>query len=130
MQQKKNTHKVDSKDENNCLVKTVHLNRVKKARDNAPPKKELEKLSNTFKALGDPTRLKIVMALSDEEMCVCDIAAYTGVSDSAVSHQLRRLKDLSIVKNRRAGQILYYSLDDNHITDIITIGHTHIKENK
>jgi DNA-binding transcriptional ArsR family regulator len=58
---------------------------------------------------------KIVMALRNVEMCVCDLAAFTGLSESAVSHQLRRLKDLALVKKRRAGQIIYYSLDDEHM---------------
>jgi DNA-binding transcriptional ArsR family regulator len=78
--------------------------------------------------MGDPTRLKIVLALSGGEMCVCDLAAFIGLSESAISHQLRRLKDLALIKNRREGQVLYYSLDDEHVADLLDIGLEHIRE--
>ena len=68
------------------------------------------------------------MALMGGEMCVCDLAALTGVSESGVSHQLRRLKDLSLVKNRREAQTLYYSLDDEHVSDLISTGLEHLTE--
>ena len=111
-----------------CDVRTIHLNRVIQARKEAISGREIEKLALTYKILGDPTRLKIVMALTSSEMCVCDIAAFIGLSESAVSHQLRRLRELAIVKNRREGQILYYSLDDRHINDLIQTGLKHIRE--
>jgi DNA-binding transcriptional ArsR family regulator len=114
--------------ENLCEVRTVHLNRIIQARKEEIPGREIEKLALTYKILGDPTRLKIVMALKSCEMCVCDIAAFVGLSESAVSHQLRRLRDLAIVKHRRDGQILYYSLEDEHISDLIQTGLTHIRE--
>ncbi|MBT8370203.1 MAG: metalloregulator ArsR/SmtB family transcription factor, partial [Deltaproteobacteria bacterium] len=106
----------------------VHLKRVEQARQEAISKRDLERLSLTYRVLGDPNRLKIVMALKNVEMCVCDLAAFTGVSDSAVSHQLRRLKDLALVKSRREGQIIYYSLDDEHVTDLLNLGLEHIRE--
>ena len=112
--------------ENGCQIKVVHLDRVKQARKEAIADQELERLSLTYKVLGDPNRLKIVMALRDVEMCVCDLAAFTGLTDSAVSHQLRRLKDLALVKSRREGQIIYYSLDDEHVSKILSIGLKHI----
>jgi DNA-binding transcriptional ArsR family regulator len=68
------------------------------------------------------------MALRNVEMCVCDLAAFTGLTDSAVSHQLRRLKDLALVKSRREGQIIYYSLDDEHVKRLLVIGLEHINE--
>ena len=111
-----------------CQARTIHLDRVVLARKEKIPGRELDRLALTYKILGDPTRLKIVMALKSGEMCVCDIAAFIGLSESAASHQLRRLKDLAIVKHRRDGQILYYSLDDDHINDLIQIGLTHIRE--
>lgn len=111
-----------------CGVRTIHLDRVVRARNETLAKQELERLALTYKLLGDPTRLKIVMALQDGEMCVCDIAAFIGLSESAVSHQLRHLRELAIVKNRREGQMLYYSLDDVHINDLIRIGLVHIRE--
>ena len=75
-----------------------------------------------YKLLGEPSRLKIAMALRGGEMCVCDLAAFLGVSESAVSHQIRRLKDLALVKSRRDGQILYYSLDDHNLDELIQVG--------
>ena len=115
-------------DEPFCDVRTVHLDRVIRARKEAIADSLVERLALTYKILGDPTRLKMVMALKSGEMCVCDLAAFAGVSESAVSHQLRRLKDLSLVKNRRDGQTLYYSLDDEHVFDLIDIGLEHLLE--
>ena len=115
-------------DEDGCQIKVIHLDRVEQARKDAIADQELDRLALTYKVLGDPNRLKIVMALRNVEMCVCDLAAFTGLTDSAVSHQLRRLKDLALVKNRREGQIIYYSLDDEHVERILTIGLEHINE--
>ena len=115
-------------DEDGCQIKVIHLDRVEQARKDVIADQELDRLALTYKVLGDPNRLKIVMALRNVEMCVCDLAAFTGLTDSAVSHQLRRLKDLALVKNRREGQIIYYSLDDEHVERILTIGLEHINE--
>lgn len=111
-----------------CDVRVIHLERVAQARDEAISDREAERLSLTYKALGDPTRLKMVMALAGGEMCICDLAAFLGLTESAVSHHLRRLKDLALVKSRRDGQILYYSLDDQHVSRILKIGLEHIRE--
>jgi len=81
-----------------------------------------------FRVLGDPSRLKILMALRRDEMCVCDLAALTGISESAVSHQLRRLKDLSLVRSRRDGQVVYYTLEDKHVVLLLDIGLRHVRE--
>ena len=115
-------------EEDGCLVKMIHLGRVKKARKQESSFRELDHLSLIFKAIADPTRLKIAMVLLQGEMCVCDLAAFLGISDSAVSHQIRRLKDLSLVKNRREGQVLYYSLDDQHVSDLLKVGLDHVRE--
>jgi len=111
-----------------CPRRVIHLDRIELARRNAVSEREVEQLALTYKVLGDPNRLKIVMALRIFEMCVCDLAAFTGLSESAVSHQLRRLKDLSLVKKRRAGQVIYYSLDDEHVAGLLNIGLQHVKE--
>ena len=111
-----------------CDVRVVHINRVHRARADAIPDRENERLAQTYKALGDPTRLKMVMALESGEMCVCDLAAFLGLSESAVSHQLRRLKDLALVKSRREGQILFYSLDDDHVAALLKVGLEHVNE--
>ena len=108
--------------------RVVHPDRVAHARREASPGDELERLSMIYKVLGDPSRLKIAMALRREEMCVCDLAALTGISESAVSHQLRRFKDLALVKTRRSGQVVYYSLDDKHVVLLLDIGLRHIRE--
>ena len=79
-----------------------------------------------FKALSDPTRLKIVIALAKEELCVCDIAALLGMTDSAISHQLRPLRNRRLVKYRKDGKMAYYSLDDKHIEDLIHIAARHV----
>lgn len=113
---------------NACDVRVIHLERVARARNEAIAEKDVERLAQTYKIMGDPTRLKIILALRGGEMCVCDIAAFIGLSESAVSHQLRRLRDLSLVRSRRDGQVLYYSLDDAHVVDLITTGLSHIKE--
>ncbi len=115
-------------EEDGCLVRVVHLDRVEKARQQVISERELDRLSLTYKVLGDPNRLKIVMALKKVEMCVCDLAAFTGLSESAVSHQLRRLKDLALVKSRRDGQIVYYALDDAHVSGLLEVGLEHVRE--
>ena len=109
-------------EEGGCQIRMVHLDRVAKARKEAIPDKDLDWLALIYKLLGEPSRLKIAMALRGGEMCVCDLAAFLGISESAVSHQIRRLKDLALVKSRREGQILYYSLEDHKLDELIRIG--------
>ena len=109
-------------------LRVVHPDRVKTARREASPEDELQRLALIYKILGDPSRLKILMALRRNEMCVCDLAALTAISESAVSHQLRRLKDLALVKTRRDGQVVYYSLDDKHVVLLLDIGLRHVRE--
>ena len=111
-----------------CGVRMVHLDRVDRARQESLDEDRLERLALTFKVLGDPSRLRIVMALRGGEMCVCDLAALAGISESAVSHQLRRLRDLALVRRRRDGQILYYSLDDDHVAALLAVAEAHLHE--
>jgi DNA-binding transcriptional ArsR family regulator len=115
-------------EEDGCQVRVVHLDRVEKARREMISERELERLSLIYKVLGDPNRFKMVMALRNVEMCVCDLAAFTGLSESAVSNQLRRLKDLALVKSRRDGPIIYYALDDEHVSGLLDVGLEHIRE--
>jgi len=116
-------------DQDNIMpLRIVHADRVKAARREASSEDELQQLATIYQVLGDPSRLKIVMALRREEMCVCDLAALTGISESAVSHQMRRLKDLSLVKTRRDGQVVYYALDDKHVVLLLDIGLRHVRE--
>ncbi len=90
--------------------------------------RQLEDLVETFKVLSDPTRLKIATKLTDAEMCVHDIADATGISESAASHQLRILRSLRLVKHRRDGKQIFYSLDDHHIEKLIRVATEHIAE--
>ncbi len=115
-------------DADGCRKRVIHLDRVERARKEVASDGDTERLSSIFRGLGDPTRLKIVMALKNVEMCVCDLGVFIGLSESAVSHQLRRLKDLALVKSRRDGQIVYYSLDDEHVTALLEMGLEHVRE--
>ena len=115
-------------DDDTCKVRHVHRDRISRAREEAIAGRELGRLALIFRILGDPTRLKIVMALQGGEMCVCDLAAFLGLSESAISHQLRRLKDLHMITQRREGQILYCSLNDDHVSRLVKIGLEHVCE--
>ena len=115
-------------EEDRCGVRIIHWDRIVDAKEKEIPSQDIERLANLYKILGDPTRLRIVSALSQGEMCVCDLAAYTGLSESAISHHLRRLRDLYLVRNRREGQILYYALDDEHVAQLLHLGLSHIRE--
>jgi ArsR family transcriptional regulator, lead/cadmium/zinc/bismuth-responsive transcriptional repressor len=88
----------------------------------------VEALAETFRVLGDPTRVRILDALSTGELCVCDIAAMVGISESAVSHQLRLLRGMRLVRPRRAGRQVYYAVDDQHIVELLRQGLTHVEE--
>ena len=93
-----------------------------------PPEEELQDLAEFFKVFGDATRLKILYVLLSSEMCVYDIAAVLGMSQSAISHQLRVLKQMDLVKNRREGKTIFYSLSDDHVRTIIGMGMDHLCE--
>lgn len=93
-----------------------------------PKDEDLYDLSNFFKILGDNTRVRIIWALDEKEMCVCDIAVLLNMTKSAISHQLRLLKQSNLVKFRRDGKVVYYSLKDDHVRDIFEKGMEHIKE--
>jgi len=84
-------------------------------------------LARTFQALADPTRVRVISALSHTELCVCDLAALVGMTQSAVSHQLRLMRDLRLVKARKEGRIVYYTLDDDHIHDLFHRGLEHVE---
>lgn len=109
--------------ESNCIHEDV-VNRVKK---NLPDDEILSEAANFFKVFGDKTRIKILSALLDSEMCVCDIACLLDMSQSAISHQLRVLKSSNLVKNRKEGKVVYYSLEDEHVKAILDQGIVHIR---
>ena len=93
-----------------------------------PPEEELQDLADFFKVFGDPTRLKILSVLKCTEMCVLDIATLLGMTQSAISHQLRVLKQMDLVKHRREGKTIFYALADSHIVTILSQGLDHIEE--
>lgn len=101
---------------------------LQKVEEKMPPEEELQDLADFFKVFGDATRLKILYVLLCTEMCVYDISAVLGMSQSAISHQLRVLKQMDLVKNRREGKTIFYSLADDHIITILSQGLDHIEE--
>jgi len=114
--------------EDQCQCRIIHEERVDGARSTALDPGEIERVAHFFKALADPTRLKIILALGQGEMCVCDLAAFLAVSESAVSHQLRLLRQLQLVANRRQGPVLYYRLVDDHVSRVAGLALEHIRE--
>lgn len=111
-----------------CSCRVIHEDVVNKVRGNMLQDYYAINLAEFFKVFGDPTRIKILSALFSSEMCVCDIAALLSMNQSAISHQLRTLKQARLVKSRRDGKVVYYSLDDEHIKQIFDQGLNHVKE--
>lgn len=105
-----------------------HQVAIRQARAALASHDTIDRLSETFKVLSDPTRLKIVLALSKQELCVYDIAEMLGITESAVSHQLRLLRTLRLVRQRKEGKMVFYCLDDEHIEDLIRVARRHISE--
>lgn len=110
-----------------CAEQIVHVDAVLRTRASMPEAQDIGAMSALFAAIGDPTRLKIVAALSQTELCVCDIAASIGISQSAVSHQLRTLRELGLVRPRKEGRRSYYALDDEHVTTLYRQALDHIR---
>ncbi|KJR44189.1 Cadmium efflux system accessory protein [Desulfosporosinus sp. I2] len=98
-----------------CDCNVIHEEIVNMVKGKMPPEENLYNLAELFKAFGDTTRMRILWALAESEMCVCDIAVLSNMTVSAISHQLRVLKQARLVKYRKDGKIVYYSLDDEHI---------------
>jgi DNA-binding transcriptional ArsR family regulator len=109
-----------------CSV--IHEEVVAAVRKKMPNDEVLLDLADLFKVFSDSTRVKIICALLRAEMCVCDIAALLGMSKSAISHQLRTLRQTRLVKYRREGNVVYYSLEDEHVGNIFDQGLTHVSE--
>jgi len=109
-----------------CDITCIHEDIVKKTKEASLREEDVQNLSSIFKAFGDPTRLKILHCLKQSEMCVCDISAILEMSQSAISHQLRVLSNLRLVKHRKEGKNVYYSLDDEHVFRILDEGLEHI----
>jgi DNA-binding transcriptional ArsR family regulator len=105
--------------------KVVHLESVVTARRELPGAADLESMAEIFSALADPTRLRIVAALASSELCVADLAATVGLSQSAASHQLRVLRERGLVRSRKDGRRAYYALDDEHVNALYRQAHEH-----
>lgn len=111
-----------------CDITHLHPARVTEIRAGLIAEGEVISLAETFRALGDPARVRMLDALSHGELCVCDLAAVVRMSESAVSHQLRLLRTLRLVKPRRDGRMVFYSLDDRHVTTLFHQGLQHMRE--
>lgn len=121
-------HKIQSAEKCDCEV--IHEDIVNQVRDRMPQEESLYDLAQLFKVFGDLTRIRILWALNESEMCVCDIAVLLDMTQSAISHQLRVLKQTNLVKNRREGKVVYYSLVDEHVRQIFDQGLIHINEER
>lgn len=111
-----------------CEPHVVNADRVREAARALPPQPVLDRLAETFKVLSAASRLKIIHALARGELCVCDLSALLGMSESAVSHQLRLLRSMRLVKYRREGKLAFYSLDDQHVRQLFEAGLEHMIE--
>ena len=111
-----------------CDCNTIHEDVVKAVAEEMPDDEVAMDLADAFKVFSDFTRIKILLALLNHEMCVCDISALLGMTKSTVSHQLRVLKQSNLVKNRREGKVVYYSIADEHVETIISNGMEHVLE--
>lgn len=112
----------------NCEVNEVHGSIVERVVGAMPEEEEIFDLSELFKVFGDSTRMKILFALFEEKMCVCDLAEVLGMTQSAISHQLKILKQAKLVKFSRSGKQVIYELSDEHVRIIIAVGKEHIEE--
>lgn len=113
-----------------CHCGEPHLETLEKVRQNMVDEERLYDLAELFKAFGDSTRIRILWLLDQGELCVCDIAAFLNMSQSAISHQLRTLKQSRLVNFRREGKTVFYFLDDDHVHEIFKQGFRHILEKK
>ena len=113
-----------------CQVSQIHENTLERVRSQMPDDDTLCDVAELFKVFGDITRTKILSALFEAELCVCDISEIVKMSASAVSHQLRILRQTKIVKSRRCGKEIYYSLDDEHISKIYRTALEHLEEER
>lgn len=111
-----------------CTTKGIHLKTVRHVNNKMPDTVELDELADLFKLFGDRTRIAILWALSESEMCVCDLCALLEMKQPAVSHQLKNLKQARVVRSRRDGKVIYYALDDDHIRKLLNLAMEHVQE--
>ena len=111
-----------------CHPEQIHLDLVEKAKESLLDEDTFKTLSEFFKVFGDPTRIKIIQILFDNELCVCDLTEVMNMNQPAISQQLKILKQMNLVKYRKEGKNVYYSLSDEHVKQIFDQGLIHIKE--
>ena len=111
-----------------CEEKEIHGDLLKKVNSEMPDENELYDLAELFKVFGDSTRIRILFVLFEAEVCVCDLAEVLNMTQSAISHQLKILKQSKLVKSRREGKSIFYSLADDHVKTIIAQGMDHLNE--
>ena len=116
------------KDDARCQETVVHQAQIERVQRKMPPDETLMDLAELFKIFGDSTRIRILYALMEGELCVCDIATLLGMSQSAISHQLRLLKQSKLVRYRREGKTVFYALSDSHVKTVIFQGLEHVEE--
>ncbi|PHA01471.1 transcriptional regulator [Bacillus pseudomycoides] len=111
-----------------CLQNVIHQEIVEQVQQTIPKDESLSQVAELFKVLGDRTRTRILHALFEAELCVCDLAYLLGMTQSSISHQLRVLKQAKLVKNRKEGKVVYYSLADDHVIRIFEQAFEHVNE--
>ncbi len=118
------------RDRDTCDVIHIHPAQLTALRGRLVDVEDASTLAETFRTLGDPTRVRMLDALSQGELCVCDLATLIGLSESAVSHQLRLLRNLRLVRSRREGRMIFYALDDRHIITLFRQALRHVQETR
>lgn len=116
--------------ENRCDCKPKNIELVRKTRDSMPDYRKISDLSDFFKVMGDSTRLQLLIALQTGEFCVSDLSYLLNMTRSAISHQLKALKVAKLVKSRKDGKTVFYSLDDDHVREVLKKSLEHIQEKK
>jgi len=111
-----------------CSLPLLHINCIEAARGKLPDPASTSGLASLFKVFADPTRIRLLSALSASELCVCDLGALLGMSQSAVSHQLALLRAARVVRSRREGKVVWYALDDDHVASLLAMGLEHLGE--
>jgi ArsR family transcriptional regulator len=113
-----------------CSIQGIHRQVIRTVRNRMPESENFDELARFYKLFGDRTRLGIIWVLGVSEMCVCDLCVLLGMKQSAISHQLRSLKQTQIVKFRREDKVVFYSLNDDHIREVLEVGYKHMQERR
>lgn len=118
----------EHQDKDSCLYRQIHPERIQRVWAVSLPEDTVLELAELFKVLGEPSRVKILHALAQEELCVCDLSEILNISSSAISHQLRLLRANKLVRSRRCGKNVFYKVDDEHVSGLLLQGTEHVRE--